>query len=196
VSAQPNAAVTGAGRYAAVDVHYPPDGGANAALVIAAEATFITVIAEHVVCVPETAPYRAGAFALRELPAIRAVLADVGRLDLLVVDGYVHLDPHGRPGLGAHAHDVFAIPVIGVAKNPFPGARHAIQVRRGSGHRPLYITAAGLPAEQAAALVRQMAGPYRIPDALRRVDTLARSTGHRAATASKTPGPGHMPPLP
>jgi len=48
------------------------------------------------------------------------VLAGIGRIDLLVIDGYVHLDPHGRPGLGAHAHAEIAVPVIGVAKTAFP----------------------------------------------------------------------------
>jgi deoxyribonuclease V len=162
------------GRYGAVDVHYPQGGGANAALVIAAERTFTTVVDERVVRLPEAAPYRPGSFALRELPAIRAVLAGVSRLDLLVVDGYVDLDPHGRPGLGAFAHAEFGIPVIGVAKRPFRTAGHAVQVRRGSAGRPLYVTTAGLPSEQAAALVQQMAGAHRIPDALRRVDSLAR----------------------
>ena len=41
--------------------------------------------------------------------------------------------------------------------------------------RPLFVTAAGMPAADAADLVRQMAGRYRLPDALRRADTLART---------------------
>lgn len=162
------------GRYAAVDVHYPVTGGANAALVIAADPAFGTLILERTVRLADAAPYRAGGFFARELPALRAVLTDVGPLDLLVVDGYVHLDPHGRPGLGAYAHAEFAVPVIGVAKNPFRGATHAIEVRRGTASRALYVTAAGIPPERAAAVVRRMAGPYRLPDALRRVDSLAR----------------------
>ena len=114
----------------------------------------------------------------RELPALRAVLADARRIDLLVVDGYVHLDAHGRPGLGAHAHAhaEFAVPVIGVAKTPFRGATHAIEVHRGGASRPLYVTALGIEAERAATLVRRMGGPYRLPDALRRVDTLSRTS--------------------
>lgn len=164
-------------RYAAADVHYPSGGGARAALVIAEDATFSIVTAEHVVTLPEVEPYRPGAFYLRELPALRAVLGDAGHLDLLIIDGYVHLDPHGRPGLGAHAHAAFGVPVIGVAKTAFRSATHAIEVHRGSARRPLYVTAAGLPAEQAGTLVQQMAGPYRLPDALRRVDKLSRATG-------------------
>ena len=46
-------------------------------------------------------------------------------------DGYVDLDPQGRPGLGAHAHDRFAVPVIGVAKTVFAGATHAASISAG-----------------------------------------------------------------
>ena len=63
---------------------------------------------------------------------------------LLVVDGYTDLDPGGRPGLGAHAHAEFGIPVIGVAKSRFRTATHAVPVMRGSSARPLFITAAGM----------------------------------------------------
>ena len=84
--------------YAAVDVHYPPAGGARAALVLAPDAAFATI-----------AP-----------------------------------------------------------------AAHAIPVVRGSAARPLYVTAAGIPPVDAAELVRTMTGKFRLPDALRRVDALAR----------------------
>lgn len=161
-------------RYAAVDVHYPADGGARAALVVAAEPTFATIVDERTAVLEAVAPYQPGAFYTRELPAIRAVLASAGRVDLLIIDGYVHLDAHGRPGLGAHAHKEFAVPVIGVAKSAFRSASHAIPVRRGNAQRPLYVTAIGIPAEQAAVIVHRMAGPYRLPDALRRVDALSR----------------------
>jgi deoxyribonuclease V len=161
-------------RYAAVDVYYPEAGGARAALVVAGDPEFATVVAEHTVGLAEVAPYRPGAFFERELPAMRAVLAGAGPVDLLVVDGYVYLDPSGRPGLGAYAHTEFGVPVVGVAKTAFRGATHAVEVRRGDALRPLYVTAAGLPPEEAAELVRRMSGRFRMPDALRRVDALSR----------------------
>jgi deoxyribonuclease V len=161
-------------RYAAVDVYYPDTGGARAALVIAADPAFLMIESEHTATLADVEPYRPGAFFTRELPALRAVLSQAGPIDLLIVDGYVHLDPDGRPGLGAHAHTEFELPVIGVAKTAFHGAGHAIEVLRGKATKPLYVTAVGVPADQAAALVREMAGPYRLPDALRRVDALSR----------------------
>ena len=57
----------------------------------------------------------------------------------------------------------------------------------GASARPLFVTAAGIGREQAARLVRDMAGPFRIPDALRRADALAR--GHQP-TLAPAPGTG------
>lgn len=177
-----------AGLFAAVDVHYPRSGGARAAVVLAADARFERPAGERVVPVAEVAPYQPGQFWRRELPPLRAVLAGVDRLALLVVDGYVDLDPAGRPGLGAVAHEEFGVPVIGVAKNAFRGATHAVPVLRGASARPLFITAVGLPPAEAAAAVQRMAGPFRLPDALRRADALARGA------VSAAHHPPHHPP--
>jgi deoxyribonuclease V len=170
------------GLCAAVDVHYLPAGGARAAAVLAADAVFAHVLAEHTATVPQVALYQPGEFYLRELPPLRAVLHDLSGLGLLIVDGYADLDPAGRPGLGAHAHAEFGIPVIGVAKSRFRTATHAVPVMRGSSARPLFVTAAGMPSAAAADLVRRMAGRYRLPDALRRADTLARTFPPAAMT--------------
>jgi deoxyribonuclease V len=175
------------GVCAAVDVHYPRTGGARAAAVLAADAAFAHVLAERTAVVARVEPYRPGEFYRRELPPLRAVLDGLSGLGLLVVDGYADLDPAGRPGLGAHAHGEFGIPVIGVAKSRFRTATHAVPVVRGSSLRPLFVTAAGMPGADAADLVGHMAGRHRVPDALRRADTLARTappalstTGHRS----------------
>ena len=173
-------------RYAAVDVYYPATGGARAALVLADGPQFDAVIEERVCWLPEAAEYRPGEFFARELPAPRAVLAGAREIALVVIDGYVDLDPHGRAGLGAHLYAQIRVPVIGVAKSAFRAASHARTVHRGAATRPLYVTAAGLPTEEAAALVTRMAGAYRLPDALRRVDALSR--------AREQPRPASEPP--
>ena len=85
------------GVCAAVDVHYLSTGGARAAAVLAADAAFAHVLAEHTAVVPRVPAYRPGEFYLRELPPLRAVLEDLSGLGLLVVDGYADLDP-SRPG--------------------------------------------------------------------------------------------------
>ena len=171
-------------RFGAVDVHYPGDGSARAALVVADDIRLSHVREEHWAWQATVEPYQPGRFYLRELPPITAVLATTERLDLLVIDGYVDLDPAGTPGLGAHLHTHTGLPIIGIAKTAFRTATHAIAIHRGRAARPLYVTAAGFPADQAAALVTAMAGSHRIPDALRWVDTLARRgptqlIGHR-----------------
>jgi deoxyribonuclease V len=175
------------GVCAAVDVHYLSTGGARAAAVLAADAAFAHVLAERTAVIARVPPYRPGQFYLRELPALRAVLADLSGLGLLVVDGYADLDPSGRPGLGAHAHAEFGIPVIGVAKSRFRAATHAVPVLRGSSARPLFVTAAGMPSADAADLVRRMAGQYRLPDALRRADTLARQVRPQSSWPTVSP---------
>jgi deoxyribonuclease V len=162
--------------FAAVDVHYPPSGGARAALVLAPDSAFSAIVCEKTVFIDQVADYQPGEFYRRELPPIRAVLAGVDDLDLLIIDGYVTLDPGGRPGLGAYAHEEFGVSVIGGAKTRFVSAVHAIPVRRGTAKRPLYVTAVGVPPAAAADLVRTMTGRFRLPDALRRVDALARGT--------------------
>jgi deoxyribonuclease V len=164
----------GPGGYAAVDVGYPEPDRARAAVVIAAGPDFSGPLAEHVACVTGVAPYSPGGFFRRELPPLRAVLALAGPLRLVVVDGYVDLDPGGRPGLGAHVHAEFSVPVVGVAKSFFRAATHAVPVLRGSSARPLYVTAAGLPLDEAVGLLRRMEGHHRLPEALRRVDALSR----------------------
>ena len=161
-------------RTGAVDVHYPDTGGGRAALVVGEAPTFPSIVEERVCWLDEVAPYEPGSFYKRELPAIRAVLAGVAPVELLVVDGYVDLDGDGRPGLGAHVHEELGLPVIGVAKTSFHTATHAAAVVRGGAAKPLFVTAVGLPLSDAAEYVRTMSGAYRLPDALRRVDALAR----------------------
>jgi deoxyribonuclease V len=175
--------------FAATDVHYLPTGTARAALVLASDAAFSSIVAEETVLVPEVAPYEPGEFFRRELPPLRAVLAAaLPDVELLIVDGYVDLDPSGRPGLGAHANQEFGVPVIGVAKTRFATATHAISVIRGESAKPLFVTSAGFPLPDAAALVQAMSGRYRLPDALRRADQLAR--GAAAAPLSRLGRPG------
>jgi deoxyribonuclease V len=162
---------------AAVDVRYLDSGGARAALVLAEDATFATIRHSATAIVHGVAPYQSGEFYRRELPGLHAVLGDVDvvkDIELLVVDGYVDLDPSHRPGLGAYAHREFNIPVIGVAKTSFLTATHAVPVLRGRSARPLFVTSAGIGLTEAAELVQAMSGEHRIPDALQLVDRLAR----------------------
>ena len=68
---------------------------------LTAEAVFVHVLAGRTAVLPRVSPYWPGQFYLRELPPLRAVLAHLRGLGLLVVDDYGDLDPGGWPGLGA-----------------------------------------------------------------------------------------------
>lgn len=155
------------------DVHYRGTVGCAAAVLAERwEAQFPA--STHATLVTPVADYVPGAFWERELPCLRSVLAGL-RADLVVVDGYVWLDADGRKGLGAHLHEALGVPVVGIAKTPFAGGGHAREVLRGTSARPLWVTAAGLDPAVAAAGVRSMHGPHRIPTLLALVDDVARA---------------------
>jgi deoxyribonuclease V len=160
--------------FVAADVHYLDESAARAAVVAACDQGFSAIVCTDTATVPVDTAYWPGEFYRRELPPLQAVIPRSEALALIVVDGYVDLDAAGRPGLGAHVHAEFGVPVIGVAKTPFRTATHAALVFRGRSARPLYVTAAGMTIADAARLVAAMAGSFRLPDALKRADRLAR----------------------
>jgi deoxyribonuclease V len=175
----------GQALFVAADVHYLDGARARAAVVGAVDQRFAVIACTSTAEVAVAAAYQPGEFYRRELPPLLAAIPRTVRLALIVVDGYVDLDAAGRPGLGAHVRAEFGVPVIGVAKTPYRTATHAAQVCRGRSARPLYVTAAGMPVADAAHLVEEMAGSFRLPDALRHADRLARGL--------ELPQAGHWP---
>lgn len=163
---------------ACADVDYRSDGSARAALLLFTDWRAASEIGGRIHRVAAVVPYEPGAFARRELPCLLPLLTPLaGRLEAVVIDGYVTLDAAGRPGLGWALYGALgrAVPVVGVAKTAFRGSPHAEAAERG-GTRALYVTAAGLDAREAAAQVRGMAGEYRMPTLLGRVDRAGRNT--------------------
>jgi len=123
-------------------------------------------------------PYEPGSFRKRELPYLlrlvelaRARSSDPGTV---LIDGYCWLGP-GRPGLGHHLFEALGgdWPVIGVAKTRFMDAP-SVEVLRGGSRSPLFITADGLAAGDAAGFVRSMHGAHRIPTLLKWADRASR----------------------
>lgn len=165
---------------ACVDVDYAGSGATAACLVFGAWADPAPSEA-LTASIAEVAPYQPGAFYLRELPCLLAVLGKVkAPLDVVVVDGYVWLSASGRPGLGAHLHEALGggVAVVGVAKTGFHGVEtFAEQVLRGASKKPLFVTATGIDPKVAAGWIRIMHGPHRIPTLLQRVDRLCRGPG-------------------
>ena len=127
---------------------------------------------------PPAEPYEPGQFFRRELPHLLKVLAAVREpLETVVIDGYVWLGEE-RPGLGAHLYEALGrhVPVVGVAKTAFHSTGLALPVLRGQSQRPLFVTAVGVDAREAAEHVRRMHGASRIPTLLGRVDRLCRES--------------------
>ncbi len=166
------------------DVHYrgtEQEPLANAAAVFLHEWTDPIPAQERTAFIPSVEPYISGQFFRREMPCLLQmldpVLADV---TVIVVDGYVWLgaDANGKPlpGLGAHLFETLGrkVPVIGVAKTRFAAACDSTEVFRGTSQNPLYVSAIGVTLGEAEQNVRNMAGKFRIPDALKRVDQLSR----------------------
>ena len=123
--------------------------------------------------------YQPGEFFRRELPCIQKILAkiDLREIDLVIIDGYVFLDDEGKPGLGAHLYEVLhrKIPVVGVAKSSFAGnIKFVKEILRGESKQPLYISAMGMALDDAARLVTQMHGDFRIPTLLKKLDQLTK----------------------
>jgi deoxyribonuclease V len=123
------------------------------------------------------ARYEPGAFYKRELPLLLSIISafhDV--IQAIVIDGYVWLDPDDLPGLGGHLFSSLerGTPVIGIAKTRYRNDTWSVPVLRGASKRPLFVTAAGIEAKQAAECVRLMHGDHRMPTILNLVDRAAR----------------------
>jgi deoxyribonuclease V len=120
-------------------------------------------------------PYEPGNFYKRELPCILPLVIWARQnweIDTILVDGYVDLGE--RPGLGRHLFQTLGadLVVAGVAKSMFQGAT-PVTVFRGGSARPLYVTATE-DVDSIARGVRRMAGAFRMPNLLTKVDQLAR----------------------
>jgi deoxyribonuclease V len=164
---------------AIVDVHYAAHG-AGAACVVARDWADEVPEESRYLSTPEIAPYVPGQFYLRELPPIINVLKALARdVRVIVVDGYVVLDEHGSPGLGAHLYQHFdgRYAVVGVAKTSYRRSTFAVPVIRGSSRRPLFVTSMGMSQELAARSVARMHGEHRIPTLMGLADRCARGQG-------------------
>lgn len=162
------------------DVDYRADGTAVAACVTVNDWAEGTPVGEYTVRVAEVQPYEPGQFYKRELPCLLAVLNTLPETPTVcVVDGYVWLGDETRPGLGAHLFTARGgtVPVVGVAKTRFAGAGPVAEVLHGETEstRPLYVSTVGMPLSDAAAHVRRMHGPFRLPTLIKQVDALCRA---------------------
>jgi deoxyribonuclease V len=165
----------------AVDVHYK-----NACAVVAGIGfehwTDKVPASSYVSTIEQVGDYIPGEFYKRELPCILKLLKEHKLLPThVVIDGYVYLDGHSRPGLGKHLYDALygKVKIVGVAKNPFKDIDDEYELYRGISRKPLYITCIGLPLSEAKSRIAAMSGSHRIPTLLKTVDQLCRQdSGH------------------
>jgi deoxyribonuclease V len=171
---------------ACTDVHYTNTQAVAACIVFHdwSDAHPDLAITERV---DNPASYEPGRFYLRELPALLSVISKltVRRPEVIIIDGYVWLGDWDHPGLGAHLYKALdeTGAVIGVAKNPFRPGPAVQSVRRGTSARPLYVSAAGMDLNEAAARIIELHGEFRVPTMLKRVDRLCR--GYQDALESE-----------
>jgi len=129
--------------------------------------------------IPETSEYVSGEFYKRELPCILSLLEQIAlkKGDIIVIDGYVHLDDTGKLGLGGYLYEKLdkEYPIIGVAKNDFVKVEKLkIGIERGGSVKKLFITSAGIDLATSAEFIKNMHGEYRIPTLLKLTDSLTR----------------------
>lgn len=128
----------------------------------------------------EIADYVPGEFFKRELPCILSIVNDlnIDDIELIVIDGYVHLDDEGKFGLGGHLYKSLEekIPVIGVAKTSFKKNVHnMMELLRGESEKPLFITSIGIDINQAREYIATMHGKFRMPTLLQILDTATKT---------------------
>lgn len=123
--------------------------------------------------------YKSGEFYNRELPCIKVIVESFhpDEIETIIVDGHVYIDNNRRYGLGGYVYEEYKqrIPVIGVAKTPFFKNKETVkEIYRGKSKNPLYVSSIGINLEYASKKIQEMAGDYRIPTILRKVDGLTR----------------------
>ena len=119
-----------------------------------------------------------GQLDLRELPCVMQLLSEHGLApEIILIDGFVHLDANETPGLGQHLHQALGgkVPVVGVSRKGLPGLSAQFEVMREDEAPPLWVTCAGIDIGAAKARLRAMHGRKRVPTLMKLVARLAKS---------------------
>ena len=163
-----------------MDVHFEGDTARVGAVAFddwaAAEGT-----RNYSLAVPHVEKAARGELDLRALPWLIQVLEANGlQPEVIVLDGFVHLDAQDTPGLGRRLHDALGgrSAVIGVSKSVFKGSDTPDQfcVFREDETPPLVITCAGIDLGAAKARVRMMHGRKRVPTLVKLAARIAKGS--------------------
>ena len=161
----------------AVDVHYDADGALAAAVAFDEwnEPEPVRTFTARIAHVEKAVR---GELDLRALPCLLQLLREHAlEPEVIVIDGFVHLDAQETPGLGQHLYHALGsrCPVIGLSKTSMAGGTPAqFEVFREEEARPLVVTCVGIDLGAAKARVRGMHGKRRVPTLLKRVARLAK----------------------
>ncbi|MEO5690448.1 MAG: endonuclease V [Burkholderiaceae bacterium] len=120
-----------------------------------------------------------GELDLRELPWLIQLLDANGlQPELIVMDGFVHLDAQETPGLGRRLHDTLGgrTAVIGVSKSGFKDTPEQFQIFREEETAALVITCAGIDLGAAKARIRTMHGRKRVPTLMKLAARIAKGS--------------------
>lgn len=118
-----------------------------------------------------------GELDLRALPCMLQLLREHQLVpELVLIDGFVHLDAAETPALGQHLFYALGsrTPVIGLSKSARPGLPAQFEVMREEEARPLVVTCAGIDIGAAKVRVRAMHGRKRVPTLMKLVARLAK----------------------
>lgn len=121
-----------------------------------------------------------GALDLRELPCVMQLLREHKlEPELILIDGFVHLDADETPGLGQHIFQALggSVPIVGISKKRLPGLTAQFEVMREEDEetQPLLVTCAGIDIGAAKARLRTMHGRKRVPTLMKLVARLAKN---------------------
>ena len=121
-----------------------------------------------------------GELDLRALPWLVQLL-DANRLqpEVIVLDGFVHLDAQDTPALGRRLHDTLGgrVAVIGVSKSLFKGdTPDQFCIFREDETPPLVITCEGIDLGAAKARIRMMHGRKRLPTLMKLAARIAKGS--------------------
>ncbi|MEY8877727.1 MAG: endonuclease V [Leptothrix sp. (in: b-proteobacteria)] len=165
----------------AVAVHHDADGAVAAGVAFeawdAAEAVRIYTSRLGPSQMPHVERATPGEPSLRDLPCLLQLLREHAlEPEVIVIDGFVHLDAQETPGLGQHLHHALGgrCAVIGVAKTARPGLSAQFEVMREDETRPLIVTCVGIDLASAKARLRTLHGKRRLPTLIKLVARIAK----------------------
>ncbi len=119
-----------------------------------------------------------GELDLREVACVMQLLREHSLApELIVIDGFVHLDADETPGVGQHLYQALGgtVPIVGVSKKRLPGLSTQFEVLREDEAPPLVVTCAGIDIGAAKVRLRSMHGRKRVPTLMKLVARLAKS---------------------